>query len=206
MAEQLHGQGQRHSQGAQARVAEGKSEGHSCRNSSKNTPPLGRLLPRYDPGREIPRGLCIRPLVPMVAPAPRCPLPACRDSPCFSTLVPRHHMQKATGSAFFRYGRDTTAQAGDFPRQLGLNFKPLVLSLSRAVLGSWEKEQSPGVSPPHSQPQPAQESPSPSATTHSTPRHHMGTSGAVTQGTWKSQAALPGLGDFAARKAADTQG
>lgn len=87
-------------------------------------------------------------MVPTVAPAaPRCLLLAGRDSPCFSTLVPRRHVQKATGSAFFRYRRDKTAQAGDFPRQLSLNFKPPLLSLSRAVLGSWGREQNPGSLP-----------------------------------------------------------
>lgn len=79
--------------------------------------------------------------VPVAAPLLRCPSHTCRDSPCFSKPAPRHHVQEeAAGSAFFRYSRVKTAQIGDFPQQFSLNFKPLVLSLSRATLGSQGRE------------------------------------------------------------------
>lgn len=96
----------------------------------------------------FPTGFCH---IPTMAPAPRCPLPACRDSPCFSKPTPGRHVQKkAAGSAFLRYGRDKTAQTRDFPRQFGLNFKPLLLSLSRAARGSRGRKQHPGLRPQES--------------------------------------------------------
>lgn len=80
--------------------------------------------------------------VPVVAPQLRCPLHTCRDSPCFSKPAPRHHVrEEAAGSAFFRYSRVKTAQIRGFPQQFSLNFKPPVLSLSRASLGSQGREQ-----------------------------------------------------------------
>lgn len=163
-------------------------------------PGLGMILA----GR-FPAVFCIRPTVPAVAPALRCPLPACRDSPRFSKPTPRHHVQQeAEGSAFFRYCRDKTAQIGDFPRQYGLNFKPLQLSLSRAMPGSRGREQRSGSRPTAASPHAPRNPPGPSATTHTMPHCHVGTSGAVTQGRWKPRAALchltlPGLGGFAAQ-------
>lgn len=144
-----------------------------------------------------------------MAPVPTCPLPTCRDSPCFSKLAPRCHVQEeAVGSAFFRYGRDKTAQRGDFPRQFGLNFKPLLLSLSRATLCSQGRAQRLGSCPHAAIPCIPRNPPSPSATTHTTLCHHVGTSEAVTWGRWKPHTTLchhqhftlPGLGGFAAQQ------
>lgn len=96
----------------------------------------------------FPAGFCIWPPVPVVAPLLRCPLHTCRDSPGSSKPVPRHHVrEEAAGSAFFRYSRVKTAQTRDFPRQFSLNFKPRVLSLSRATLGSQGREQRSGLCP-----------------------------------------------------------
>lgn len=71
------------------------------------------------------------------------------------------------GSAFFRYGRDKTTQTRDFPRQFGLNFKPLLLSLSGAMWGSQETKQCLGSCPTATNRVP-RNPPSPFATTHDT--------------------------------------
>lgn len=137
----------------------GQEQGAELGDQLQEYPSPRRALAGPSPGMiwagRFPAGFCIRPLVPVAAPALRCPLPACRDSPCFSKPAPRHHVrEEAAESAFFRYGRNKTAQTGDFPRQLGLNFKPLLLSLSRATLCSQGREQRPGSHPPQPVPVP----------------------------------------------------
>lgn len=67
-------------------------------------------------------GLC---LLPGTVPASPRPLP---------------RAEKMAGCAALRYGADKRVQPGDFPKQFGLNFKPLPLSLSRAKLGSQGRE------------------------------------------------------------------
>lgn len=133
----------------------------------------------------VPAGFCIRPPVPVATPLLSCPLHTCRDSPCFSRPAPRHHVrEEAAGSAFFRYSRVTTARIGDFPWQFSLNFKPLVLSLSRATLGSQGRAVLRVLSHGR-EPSCPRNPPGPSVTTHTTLHCHVGTRGAVTRGRWK---------------------
>lgn len=130
---------------AAGQASRGQEQGAELGDQLEEYPSPRQALARLSLGMiwagRFPAGFCIRPLVPAAALAPRCPLPVCRDSPHFSKPAPRHHVQEeAAGSAFFRYGSDKTAQTRDFPRQFGLNFKPLQLSLSRATLGSRGRE------------------------------------------------------------------
>lgn len=83
----------------------GRERGAEPGDQLQEYPSPRRLLTGPSPGMiqagRFPAGFCIRPPVPAAAPAPRCPLPACRDSPCFSKPTPRHHVrEEAVGSAF----------------------------------------------------------------------------------------------------------
>lgn len=53
---------------------------------------------------------------------------------------PLPRAEEMAGCAALRYGADKRVQPRDFPKQFGLNFKPLPLSLSRANLGSQGRE------------------------------------------------------------------
>jgi len=157
-AERPHGQGPAALGGPRAGAqpgapgARGRAGGTSC----KHSPPLGRvsLAPaRGRPGSEVCCWVLHQAPSPHGGTCAEVSFARSQGQPLLlQTRSQPPRVGGSQGSAFFRYGGDKAAPAGDFPRQFGLNFKPLLLSLSGATLGSQGREQRPGSCPLASSP------------------------------------------------------